>query len=85
MAASRRQKVRTGVVTSDKMNKTRVVEVERTIIHPLYGKILKKKTRFKVHDEKNESKVGDRVKIEHTRPLSKEKRWKLIEILEREQ
>lgn len=70
-------------VISDKMNKTRVVTTERKVSHNLYGKLIKKTTSFKVHDEKNESKVGDTVKIVEFRPLSKTKRWQLVEIVER--
>ena len=75
------RKRRTGVVLSDKMKKTIVVQIKRKALHPLYGKIIEKATKFKVHDEKNEAKIGDEVSIEETRPLSKEKRWRLIEIL----
>lgn len=67
-------------VVSDKMNKTRVVEVERVFAHPKYGKVLRRKTRLYVHDEKNLSKVGDEVVITFSRPLSKLKRWRLVEI-----
>jgi len=67
-------------VISDKMDKTRVVLIERTTMHPLYKKVIKKYTKAKIHDEKNKSKVGDKVKIAETRPLSKEKRWRLVEI-----
>jgi small subunit ribosomal protein S17 len=70
-------------VISDKMNKTRVVTTERKVAHKLYGKLIKKTTSFKVHDEKNESKMGDTVKIVEFRPLSKTKRWQLVEIVER--
>lgn len=74
-----------GIVVSDKMNKTVVVEVERFKRHPLYHKIMRISKRFKAHDEKNECKVGDRVLIEQTRPLSKEKRWKVIKIIHRKE
>jgi len=77
------RKTREGVVVSDKMNKTRVVVVERTFRHPRYERVVKRATRFKVHDEKNEAHVGDRVLIVETRPLSKDKRWRITEILER--
>ncbi len=70
----------TAKVISDKMDKTRVVLIERTTRDPLYKKIIKKYTKVKIHDEKNKSKVGDKVKIAETRPLSKEKRWRLVEI-----
>lgn len=75
------RKVRTGLVTSDKMDKTITVAVERKVRHPLYGKFLKKTTKFHVHDEKNECGIGDTVKIMETRPLSKSKRWRLVEVL----
>ena len=76
-----RRKSKVGVVVSDKMNKTVVVKVQRLTTHKKYKRIIKKATSFKVHDEKNEAKVGDKVKIAETRPLSKEKRWRLVEIL----
>jgi small subunit ribosomal protein S17 len=79
------QKVRTGKVVSDKMNKTRVVLVERKVMHLQYGKVMKQSKNYKVHDEKNESKMGDMVKISECRPLSKEKRWRLVEILKKPQ
>ncbi|OIO37854.1 MAG: 30S ribosomal protein S17 [Candidatus Omnitrophica bacterium CG1_02_46_14] len=75
------RKKRTGIVLSDKMKKTIVVRIKRKALHPLYGKVMETSTKFKVHDEKNEAKVGDKVKIQETRPLSKDKRWRLIEIL----
>ena len=78
-----RQKVRIGRVVSDKMNKTRVVAIEQLTRHPLYGKIIRRIRRFKFHDEHNQSRMGDLVRIVETRPLSKEKRWKLVEILEK--
>ncbi len=78
------RKERVGVVLSDKMNKTIVVQIKRKALHPNYGKVIEKAGKFKVHDEKNEAKVGDRVRIAETRPLSKEKRWRLVEILGRE-
>jgi len=76
-------KTRVGLVVSDKMNKTRVVVVERAFRHPRYERVVKRTTRFKAHDEKNEAHVGDRVLIVETRPLSKDKRWRIREILER--
>ncbi len=85
MQERNRRKVRTGTVVSDKMDKTVVVAVERQFKHPLYGKIVKKTTKFKAHDEKNECKVGDVVRIMETRPLSKTKRWRVFEIVERMQ
>jgi small subunit ribosomal protein S17 len=77
------QKTRIGLVVSDKMNKTRVVAVERTFRHPRYERVIKRTSRFKAHDERNEAHVGDRVLIEETRPLSKDKRWRIKEILQR--
>lgn len=74
------RKQRTGTVTSDAMNKTIVVEVERRMAHPLYGKILRRHKKYYVHDEKNEARKGDRVVIAETRPLSRTKRWRLVEI-----
>lgn len=79
------RKVRTGRVVSDKMDKTRVVAVQRITRHPLYGKTIRRTKKYKVHDENNETRVGDLVKIMETRPLSKDKRWRLKEILERSQ
>ena len=77
------RKTRVGVVVSDKMQKTVVVAVERRVPHPVYGKMVTRTTKFKAHDEENASKVGDRVRIMETRPLSKDKRWRVIEIVER--
>ena len=77
------RKTRVGTVVSDKMDKTIVVAVKDSVQHPLYKKILKRTVKFKAHDEKNECKVGDRVKIMETRPLSKEKHWRLVEIVEK--
>jgi len=77
------RKTRIGVVSSNKMEKTITVKVERKIKHPLYGKFLKKTTSFHAHDEKNECSIGDLVKIMETRPLSKTKRWRLVEIVEK--
>jgi small subunit ribosomal protein S17 len=71
------------MVVSDKMNKTRVVAVERSFRHPRYERVVKRTTRFKAHDERNEAHVGDRVLIVETRPLSKDKRWRIKEILQR--
>ncbi|MFO8191774.1 MAG: 30S ribosomal protein S17 [Bacillota bacterium] len=78
-----KRKVRSGRVISDKMDKTRVVAVERVTRHPLYGKIVRRTKNYKFHDEANESRVGDVVKIMETRPLSKDKRWNLVEIVQR--
>lgn len=77
------RKVKIGKVVSDKMDKTIVVTVEDSVKHPLYKKIVKRTQRFKAHDESNECKVGDRVKIMETRPLSKEKTWRLVSIIEK--
>jgi small subunit ribosomal protein S17 len=77
------RKERIGVVVSNKMNKSIVVIVERKVKHPIYGKFIKKSTRFMAHDEKNESNIGDTVRIMETRPLSKNKCWRLVEIIER--
>ncbi|MFA6142415.1 MAG: 30S ribosomal protein S17 [Candidatus Omnitrophota bacterium] len=76
-----RRKERVGVVVSDKMDKTITVKVERSSRHPVYDKIEKKSTKFKVHDEKDAASTGDTVRIEETRPLSKTKRWRLVEII----
>ena len=75
------RKERIGVVVSDKMQKTIVVQIKRKVPHPLYGKVVGRAKKFKVHDEKNEAKTGDVVRIVETRPLSKEKRWRLVEVL----
>lgn len=77
------RKTRVGVVSSNKMDKTITVKVERKIKHPLYGKFLKKTTSFHAHDEKNECSIGDMVKIMESRPLSKTKRWILVEVVEK--
>ncbi|NLK00814.1 MAG: 30S ribosomal protein S17 [Clostridia bacterium] len=77
------RKVRSGVVVSDKMDKTVVVNIETTTQHKLYKRTIKVSKRFKAHDEDNKCKIGDKVKIMETRPLSKEKRWRVVEILER--
>lgn len=77
------RKSRVGVVVSDAMNKTRVVQVERRVRHALYGKEIKKSKKFYAHDEKNESRLGDRVRIVESRPLSKLKRWRVTEIVEK--
>ncbi len=81
--AKTKRKTRVGRVVSDKMEKTRVVAVERFLRHPRYQRVVRKTNRFKVHDERNVTRVGDTVLIEETRPLSKEKRWRVIEVLER--
>ncbi|MCF8213792.1 MAG: 30S ribosomal protein S17 [Chitinophagaceae bacterium] len=77
------RKTKMGSVTSDKMDKTITVAVERKVKHPLYGKFVKKTTKFHAHDETNEAKPGDVVRIMETRPLSKTKRWRLVEIIEK--
>ena len=77
------RKTRTGVVQSTKMDKSITVAVERRVKHPIYGKFVKKTTKFHAHDEKNECNVGDIVRIMETRPLSKTKRWRLVEIVEK--
>jgi small subunit ribosomal protein S17 len=74
-----------GVVVGDKMNKTRVVVVERRLAHAKYGKYMTRRAKYKVHDEKNESRVGDRVEIIESRPLSREKRWRVERLVERPQ
>ena len=77
------RKVRRGYVTSDKMDKTVVVEIEDRVKHALYGKVLRKSKKVKVHDENNESGIGDRIRIMETRPLSRDKRWRLVNIVEK--
>ena len=77
------RKTRIGVVKSNKMTKTITVAVERKVKHPIYGKFVKKTTSFHAHDEKNEASIGDVVRIMETRPLSKTKRWRLVEIVEK--
>ena len=77
------RKIRVGVVTSDKMDKTITVAVERKVKHPIYGKFVKKTTKFHAHDEKQECTIGDVVKIMETRPLSKTKRLRLVEVVEK--
>ena len=77
------RKERIGVVVSDKMDKSIVVNVQRSFMHPTYGKIVRRDTRYVAHDEKNESRTGDRVRIAETRPLSKTKNWRLVEVVEK--
>ena len=77
------RKTRIGKVISNKMDKTIVVAVENNVRHPLYNKIVKKTYKLKAHDENNECKIGDKVRVMETRPLSKDKRWRLVEIMER--
>ena len=77
------RKTRVGLVTSDKMDKTIVVSVTDNVKHPLYGKIVKRTYKLKAHDEENQCKIGDRVRVMETRPLSKDKRWRRVDIIER--
>ena len=77
------RKVMIGTVTSNKMDKTIVVSVETSVRHPLYGKIVKRTYKLKAHDEKNECQTGDKVKVMETRPLSKDKRWRVVEVMEK--
>jgi len=77
------RKTRTGKVVSDKMDKTIIVAVVNSVKHPLYKKIIKRTYKLKAHDEKNECKAGDRVRVMETRPLSKDKRWRLVSVLEK--
>ena len=79
--SNRKEKI--GLVISDKMDKTISVKVERTTRHPMYGKVIRKYTTFKAHDDKNEAKMEDKVLIRETKPLSKTKRWRLIKVLEK--
>ena len=83
MAERNLRKTRVGMVVSDKMDKTVVVAIVDNVKHPLYKKIVKRTVRLKAHDEKNECRVGDRVEVMETRPLSKDKRWRLVEIIEK--
>ncbi|MDA1001479.1 MAG: 30S ribosomal protein S17 [bacterium] len=78
-----RRKIRTGQVVSDKMEKTATVQVERTFKHPRFKRVVRRRTKFLVHDEENTLKVGDRVRIIETRPLSSRKRWRLLDVIER--
>ena len=77
------RKTRVGLVVSDKMEKTVVVSIERRVQHPVYGKMVRRTKRFKAHDERNEAKTGDTVRIMETRPMSKDKRWRVVEIISR--
>ena len=83
MAERNLRKTRVGVVVSDKMDKTIVVAVVDNVKHPLYNKIVKKTYKLKAHDELNDAKIGDTVRVMETRPLSKDKRWRLVEVMER--
>jgi small subunit ribosomal protein S17 len=78
-----RRKTKVGVVVSDKMDKTVVVAIEDFVRHPLYGKAVKRTKKVKAHDEMNECRIGDRIRIMETRPISKQKRWRLVEIVEK--
>jgi small subunit ribosomal protein S17 len=78
-----RRKVRVGVVVSDAMDKTVVVRIDRQVRHPLYGKTIRRSSKLTAHDEANDAHVGDTVRVTETRPLSKTKRWRLVEVLER--
>jgi len=78
-----RRKTRVGKVVSDRMDKTIVVSIERLVKHPQYGRYVRRRSKFKVHDEKNECKMGDTVRFMETRPISKDKRWRFVEIVER--
>jgi small subunit ribosomal protein S17 len=82
-AARNARKVRTGLVVSDKMQKTIVVAIERRVQHPVYGKMVTRTTHLKAHDEENTAKTGDTVRVMETRPMSKDKRWRVVEIVER--
>lgn len=79
------RKTQVGKVVSDKMNKSVVVAVETLVRHPLYGKIVKQTSRFKAHDEENACRAGDKVRVMETRPISKDKHWRVVEILDREE
>jgi small subunit ribosomal protein S17 len=83
MEDRKNRKEKIGIVSSNKMTKSIVVSVERKVKHPKYGKFIKRTSTFMAHDEKNDSKIGDTVRIVETRPLSKNKRWRLVEIIER--
>ncbi|MBZ0206827.1 MAG: 30S ribosomal protein S17 [Flavobacteriales bacterium] len=82
-SARKLRKERVGIVTSDKMNKSITVTVERRVMHPKYGKFVKLSSKFMAHDEKGDAHVGDTVRIAETRPMSKLKRWRLVEVMER--
>ena len=78
-----RRKLRSGKVVSDRMDKTVVVSIERLVKHPVYGRYVRKRSKFKVHDEKNECRIGDVIRFMETRPLSKDKRWRFVEFVDR--
>ena len=79
----KRRKLRTGVVVTDKMDKTVVVRIDRQVRHPLYGKIVRRSSKLAAHDEANDAHVGDTVRVMETRPISKTKRWRVVEVVER--
>ena len=81
--ARSRRKIRVGKVVSDRMDKTAVVSIERLVKHPIYGRYVRRRNKFKVHDEKNECRVGDVIRFMETRPLSKDKRWRFVAIVEK--
>ena len=83
MTDRNRRKLRVGKVVSDRMDKTVVVSIERMVKHALYGRYVRRRSKFKVHDEKNECRIGDTVRFMETRPISKDKRWRFVEIVER--
>ena len=83
IATRNRRKTRVGKVVSDRMDKTIVVTIERLVKHPQYGRYVRRRSKFKVHDEKNECRMGDTVRFMETRPISKDKRWRFVEIVER--
>jgi len=83
MEARARRKEKVGIVVSNSMEKTIVVRIDRTVKHAMYNKVMSKSTKVMAHDEKKEAKVGDKVRVEETRPLSKNKRWRLVEILKK--
>ena len=80
-----RRKVRTGVVVSDKMDKTVLIRIDRQVRHPLYGKTVRRSSKLAAHDETNDAHIGDTVRVMETRPLSKTKRWRVVEVVERAQ
>ena len=82
-AERHRRKIRVGQVVSDRMDKTVVVSIERLVKHPVYGRYVRRRTKFKVHDEENACKVGDTIRFMETRPISKDKRWRFVEFVER--
>ena len=83
VAERNRRKIRVGQVVSDRMDKTVVVSIERLVKHPVYGRYVRRRTKFKVHDEQNACKVGDTIRFMETRPISKDKRWRFVEFVER--